>query len=269
MSESGALSVVRSTPFVWRTMLHNICMSSNEGGNNVVVRPATIVSTVTMHVPRIGLRSYMSTWMLRSAMRFTDRAQAIEDEHPGDWASPHAEEHMDHVIAAVMGAATFMEAMVNELFTDAADEEGLTGDGYLASLAAEPVWLMGDWWRESGEGMDKTLAKYQLLLSFAGKPKFDKGADPFQSAALLLKLRNTLVHFRPETVWSDETPKLEKQLKGLFAGNGLIDPKSRRWPNGVLGAGCARWSNSAARSLADETCLRLGISANYQRVLGR
>ena len=49
---------------------------------------------------------------------------------------------MDHVVAAVLATVTFTEAMVNELFTDAHEGEGLTGDGYLAPLDARTVDLM-------------------------------------------------------------------------------------------------------------------------------
>lgn len=153
---------------------------------------------------RIGQRSYLSTWMLRSAKRSSAAAQAIEDEHKGDWRSPHVEEHMDHVISAVLTSATFLEAMVNELYTDAFDEHNLTGDGYLAPLDPKAIKLMADWWAETNEGMDRTLAKYQLLLSFGGQDKLDSGVEPLQSAALLRRLRNEVVHYKPGTVYSDE-----------------------------------------------------------------
>src|SRR4051794_36968099 len=88
---------------------------------------------------RFGSRSYLSTWMLRSAQRFATIAERIENENTGSWASPHAEEHMDYVIASVLGSANFLEAVANELFADAAEGHGLEGDGYLASLRPEVV----------------------------------------------------------------------------------------------------------------------------------
>jgi hypothetical protein len=204
--------------------------------------------------------------MLRSSKRFAEMAQEIETEHFGDWGTPHCEEHMDLVIAAVLNSSTFLEAMINELFTDAADGHGHEKDGYIAPLSAGAVRLMAEWWRETDEGFDRTLTKYQLLLAFAGHEKLDRGAEPFQSAALLLRLRNAIVHYRPETIYSDEPHRLEVHLSGRFAANGLIAGGSNWWPNRALGAGAARWSYTVAQEFTDAVVSRLGIAPNYQRL---
>ena len=216
----------------------------------------------------LGVRSHASTWMLRSAMRFTDQAKRIEDDHPGEWKSPHVEEHKDLVIAAVLGAATFLEAMVNELFADASDNLETSGDRSLAPLSKKAICLMSDWWRETKQGVEGTLAKYQLLLEFNCQEKLDKGAEPYQSADLLLKLRNKLIHYRPETVYVGDSNRFENRLSGRFPGNGLVASKtSNYWLNCVLGAGCSQWSHETARALADEVVNRIGITPMYQRIL--
>lgn len=216
---------------------------------------------------RLGQRSYMSTWMLRGAQRYAAVATAIEDEHVNDWGDPHVLEHMDNVISAVLNAAMFLEAMANELYTDAADGHGLTGDGYLAPLDERTVALMAEWWELSGKGFDKTLNKYQLLLTFGDQPKLDKGAEPWQSAETLMRLRNAIVHFKPETIYSDEQHVLQKLVHGKFAANRMASPGSHWWPNGLLSEGCAWWAVESATALADEVSRRLNISPNYQRVL--
>jgi hypothetical protein len=192
----------------------------------------------------------------------------IEEEHRGHWASPYVEELADHSIVAILASATFLEAMVNELFTDAYDEHGLTGDGYLAPLDRRVVQLMAAWWTETDEGMDRPLAKYQLLLAFAGKSRLDSGSEPIQSAALLIKIRNAIAHYKPDTVYAEEPHRLIQACRGRFAPNGLRpDGSHAGWPNEMLGAGCAEWAHRSAQALADETCARLGITPNYQRAL--
>ena len=91
---------------------------------------------------RVMMRAYMSTWMLRSAQRFARMAHEIEVAHAGDASGPHAAEYTDYVIAAVLGATTFMEAMVNEVFTDAFDRPAITGDGYLTVLRPDTLRRM-------------------------------------------------------------------------------------------------------------------------------
>lgn len=217
---------------------------------------------------RVGQRSYLSSWMLRSARRTSSMAQRIELQNAGSWASPHAEEHMDWVLSSVLNSASFLEAMINELFTDAHDAHGLVGDGYLAPLKRETVRLMAQWWEETDQGFDRTLTKYQLLLAFAGEDKLDRGTEPFQSASLLLGLRNAVVHYKPTTVYTDEPHEIERRLKGRFPTNELLPPRATRgWPNGILSAGCATWAHESAEGLADETSSRLGIVPNYQRIL--
>jgi hypothetical protein len=237
----------------------------NEDGD-AVVTPAALKATAMVATARAGVRSYMSSWLLRSARRFASAAEQIEQDHPGVWRSPHVEEHLDHVISGVMNAATFLEAMINELFTDASEGHGLEGDGYLAPLDSRTVELMAAWWNETDQGFDRTLNKYQLLLAFAGSDKLDRGTEPYQSAKLLLELRNAIVHYRPSTVYADEEHALERKLRGKFAPNGLLSSGGPWWPNGALGAGCTRWAIDSALRLADEVSAQVGIVPNYQRV---
>jgi hypothetical protein len=234
--------------------------------SDALVKPAALRVTANMGVARAGVRSYMSSWLLRSARRFVSVAEQIERDRAGVWGSPHVEEHLDHVISAVLNAATFLEAMINELFTDASAGHGLTGDGYLAPLDSRTVELMAAWWDETDQGFDRTLNKYQLLLAFAGSGTLDRGAEPYQSAKLLLELRNAVVHYRPSTVYADEEHALERKLKAKFAPNGLFGSGGPWWPNGALGAGCGAWAIESAQRLADEVSARVGIEPNYQRV---
>jgi hypothetical protein len=134
--------------------------------------------------------------MLRSALRFADIAQSIEGQHPGEWKSPYVEDHRDYVISSIINSALFLEAMINELFTDAVEDHGIKNEGYIAPLTEATRALMKSWWEESGD-TSKTLAKYQMLLLFAGQPKLNRGDAPYQAAALLLELRNRITNQRP------------------------------------------------------------------------
>jgi hypothetical protein len=213
----------------------------------------------------IGIRNYMSSGMLRTAKRFAAEAQKIETKHVGVWKSPHVEQHMDYAIASIVSSALFMEAMINELYTDASEKHGIDKEGYIAPLDKRTQELMAGWWEETNKGFDKTLTKYQLLLTFAGKSKLNTSAEPYQSALLLIQLRNTIVHFRPETIYSNQVHELEKKLKGKFEDNKLAHPKSNWWTSRAIGAGCAEWAADSAQAFADEVSKRLNIKPNYMR----
>ena len=72
------------------------------------------------------------------------------------------------------------------------------------------------------------------------------------------KIRNALIHYRPE--WDNEQKehkKLKERLSGRFAlnkhGAGLW------FPHQCLGAGCAAWATNQAESFMTDFCQRLGI----------
>jgi hypothetical protein len=214
---------------------------------------------------RIAMRNYFSTYLLWSAQHSAGQAQAIEHAHTGD--SRFDIKHRAYVLTAVISAACFVEAMVNELFQDAHDSHGTTGDGYIAPLSSRTRESMGEWWESSGQGFEKVLEKYQLLLDFAGKPRLDKGKQPLQDAHLLVDLRNTLVHYRPETIAADVVHRLYTRLHPKnFADNALMAGSGNPWwPDHALGAGCAEWAYGAGKALTDRVSDELRITPNYRR----
>ena len=58
----------------------------------------------------------MSTWALRSAKMCAYKAELIEKENEGYWASPHIEEHINYAMTSIINSVVFLEAMINELF---------------------------------------------------------------------------------------------------------------------------------------------------------
>ena len=214
---------------------------------------------------KLTMRNYFSTHFLWAAHDSAEKAAAIESAHPG--ASRFDIEHRAYILGSVIAAASFIEAMINELFQDAYDGHGLTGEGYLEPLAGRTVELMGRWWDESGEGMERPLAKYQLLLLFADQPELDRGAEPYQSAALLLRLRNTLVHYHSESVAADVEHRFEVAMRGRFADNTLMAGSGNPWwPDHAMGAGFGHWAFESAKTLADAVSDALGITPNYRRL---
>lgn len=240
-----------------------MCNEEEQPATTVHPAPAKGVGLALSATPTA--RSYFSSWYLRTARRMADQAHSIENSS-GDWPSDGME-ILELVTTAVIQSSTFLEAMINELFADAYDQHGLSGVGYLAPLDTKAIRLMATYWGESG-GRDRTLAKYQLALSFADAPLLDIGCEPYQSADLLRKLRNRLIHYRPESIRPDTVAPLERALTRKYPSSRL-DTKGSWWPNRALSGGCARWACDSAHALADEFSSRMGIRPNYQRVMDR
>lgn len=228
--------------------------------------PPTVAAHGSIPTPTIVMRNYFSTYMLHAARRMSEAAGEIEAEHTG--GSRFNADHRGHVLGCILCSVAFLEAMINELYQDAYDRHGTAGDGYIAPLPANAREKMAEFWSGLKDGRYPTLSKYQMALLFAGKPRLDEGAQPFQSAHLLIGLRNAVAHFQPESLSADSPSVMEKRLKPQgFADNALMAGAGNPWwPDHCLGHGCTEWAWTSAVAFADRFSHDLGIQPNYQRV---
>ena len=212
---------------------------------------------------RVGLRDYFSTVYLHAAKTQHGSTEKLEKAHSG--SSKYDEDHRVLVLSSVISSFAFLEAMVNELFQDAADGHNVTNDGYLAPLDAGVIRRLADYWNWTG-GRDPLLVKYDRLLE-ASSAMAIKGTARYENVDRLRRLRNALVHFTPRTSYADTQTDLERRLKGLFADNALMTGAGNAWyPSHCLGAGCALWAYQTAEGYAREVCARLDIRPNFVRL---
>ncbi|MFJ2668108.1 hypothetical protein ACIO14_27560 [Nocardia fluminea] len=173
-------------------------------------------------------------------------------------------EHKALATTAVISAACFVESYVNEIYAVAADDNRALRaqmDG-VDNRAAE---LLGLVWKGTDMAADKwaLLDKYQFALAVAGKPKMNPGTNPCQNMKRLLRLRNALVHFKPEWQAHDVAHKVEADLKGIFPGNRLYG--GAPWfPQVCLAYGCAEWACDTSISFVDTWCGEMGIKLRPQ-----
>ena len=177
---------------------------------------------------RWSMRHYFSTNFLWTALHTSrlvgELETAIGDQPRFDMA------HRSYAAASVIASATFLEAAISEVFQDACDGHGLRDDGYLAPVAPDVVTMMALVWRATDAGRSlKPVEKWQCLLECVGRPRLDAGAAPAQDVLLVVRLRNVLVHFKPENVAADEEHALEKRLRGKFPNNKLMSGSGNPW----------------------------------------
>ena len=191
---------------------------------------------------------------LRAAALFASDADQHETAttvtEPPD--ETHVMKHRACVTAAILSAAAFLESSINELYKSVID--GNQKFSHLPTKLFKEIWEVAD-----GERFP-ILKKYQTALVMAGKERFAKGNEFYQNAESLIKLRDVLMHYKPE--WNDEGgihQKLEQRLSNKFPLNRYFGQQSLWFPHQCLGAGCALWSVDTARDFSDNFCLRLGI----------
>jgi hypothetical protein len=168
-------------------------------------------------------------------------------------------------LAGIVLAAAFLEGGINELFLSAADKD----TNVLPGSSAEELGLLSELWELLEDQRAAPLRKVQVALQATRRAPFEKGAPPFQSAENLFRLRNAVVHYKPE--WDDELDvhgDLQKRLKGQFADNPLVPVGVTWFPHRCIGAGCARWTCESGMGLLEEFIRRLGAQGVALKYIG-
>jgi len=106
-------------------------------------------------------------------------------------------------------------------------------------------------------------------IDVADAPPLDRGGQVYGNARLVLRLRNAIIHFRPEDRSAeDELDKLQKGLRERgFADNALMEGSGNPWwPDKALGYGAAEWAHLSVQALSDHVSDAIGIVPIYRKV---
>lgn len=167
-------------------------------------------------------------------------------------------------ISTVFSAVAFLETTINELYAESADDtlgvvRGLNRIDRLALARAKPLVL-------EHRGIS-ILEKFQMALILAHRPEMDRGAQPFQDADIVIKLRNELLHYAPE--WTGVKPdRFVLMLRNKFALSPMeADGIGPEYLDRYIGLGLAHWAFDTSLEFADAFFAKLGIQGFYQRAV--
>jgi hypothetical protein len=207
------------------------------------------------------MRKYFSTYFLFAARHSSLLACEIETTHEGE---SHLDiEHRGHVLSSILASAAFLESNINEVFQDVYDQHQSSA----GSLSTETSRVVAELWNSTDNGAKmRLLDKYQMILVLGGHKPLERGAQPYQDTALVLRLRNALAHFQPENLSAEEQHRMADQLRRKFPENRLMAGSGNpSWPDHALGHGCAEWALHSVKVLADHVMKTIGIETNYMR----
>jgi hypothetical protein len=206
----------------------------------------------------LRVKSGLSQFHLDSAIHFASACAEIEKaESDMDWPQPRWNEARSNALAAVLLAAASLESSINEFYQQAIDKDKKA----LKSLHENQMKLLAEIWPEI-ERLSP-LRKYQIALVAVGHNRMKKSQEPYRSVDGLMRLRNALLHFKPE--WDDDLnihKSLEEHLSQLFPISALAGRAKGRmvwFPNKCLGAGCAGWAIESSIKFVREFVEILGI----------
>jgi len=224
----------------------------------------------------IRIRDCFSVRYVQSASLFCQMGWAIESRYTGTRSIP-AEELLRHeafVLNALFSTVAFLEATINELWSDAADDAFFYTDEKSEAL----LRAVGEKWNNENY-FDRTPlpAKYQRVLEIGNRPLFPDEDPDFSGVKDLIAIRNYLMHYRREWVIipSDRdvsapaethAEKFERLLKHRFAENPFVPKNLPFFPDRCLGHGCAEWAVATSLSFTDRFFRALSLPAPYEGI---
>lgn len=215
---------------------------------------ARIEATLPSITGEITLRqkSAFAVQHLMAAARFSRICGNVEKAHEGEPLGNFFDEQIACVSACVLLSVASLESNINEYLSDSHNYFSKLSQ----SLQQELFTLLEK---------KSILEKYQYALVFKGKKKFKADLQTFQDANALIKLRNALVHFKPE--WHDEQDlheKLGKYLKGKFQINPFIGENGVFFPQQCMSYGCTKWAVKTALKFMEKFCELSGLPFRFE-----
>jgi hypothetical protein len=199
-------------------------------------------------------RAYLSSWHLNSAIILSNNAANIESNHEG--RNQFNVDHASYVVASIMSSIAFIESAINEIYEDIEDEHGGV---YTKPIKEDTKEKMKAKWGKLER--ERILKKYQKALEFSDIQIFIEHDYPYKDTDLAIKLRNQLVHYKPETFGGGAEHNLESELESRFELNPLMsNPTNHFFPDKCLGYGCAKWVLRSCLSLADDYIISLNLN---------
>ncbi len=190
------------------------------------------------------MRDNFSCLHFFAAAHFSARVKELEKAHNKEALGPFFHEIRFNSIAAVFTAFASVEALANELLVN------------WSKVVPNAPSLSN----KRKEEIDKKhpLCKLNFILTEGGKPKISCSVPPGEDLELLRKLRNALIHFRPEWLRNQaEHAKLSKKLRGRFAGSPFL-ASDVLFPRAWASHSCTTWAVRTARSVSNLVDDRLG-----------
>ncbi len=241
-----------------------------------------------MDSARILLREYFSITHLLTAARMARLGYEVEKLFKDAYNEELSLQDKAYALSAFYSATSFLEATINELFHDAAEQSSHARfseftDNQKLDLARY-VTNRSDWnsfktsksqaYRRAGTYGNEILMKFQFACHCLGISELPETSDIFQKTRLLIDSRNKMTHFEPESVavHDSEGPvtisDLMQRLNGLFeenpfsrAGNHILFPSLH------LGHGGAEWSVKTALEFGNTFFGQIGMPIPYEHVL--
>lgn len=219
-----------------------------------VLATATTKSTATARATSRTRYSFTAQFLRGSAI-FARRAHEIETGNDASTSEELQSEHLACVVGAITQAAAALEAEISEVL--------IHGPGH--HLGSNGINLAArDFLMPLAEIIDRepSLERYPLVLHLLGKPTLDRGANPYQIADLLTRLRNELIHYKSRWGEQMDRGKVFSRLEQMkFDKPAFVSKHMNFFPHRSLSASLASWSVTTGFEFITAFYKNLGIAS--------
>jgi hypothetical protein len=200
------------------------------------------------------VRSSLTAQFLMAGAMQARAAAEIEAKSPDTVTEDDKVAHRGFVIGAIMQATAALECEIWEVM--------IYGPGH--HLGSNGIDVQArDFLAPAAEVLDgeNVLERYGFVLHLLKKKGLDRGAQPWQDAALVVRLRNELVHYKSRWGKELESSKFLKALQDKrHPKPPFIQGSANFFPYECLSAGCASWSVRSCVAFMDAFYANLGFA---------
>lgn len=194
---------------------------------------------------------------LEASAIFVRRARAIEATAGASADDSTRCEHRGLVCAVIMQCVAALETEAHETCTHGPGSH--LGSNGTNSQAREFLLPLADVVDDQS-----ALTRFDLILHLLGKAPLDKGTNPYQSAVLVVRLRNELIHYKSRWGTQMERNRLQAALQGLrHASPPFADANMNFFPHRCLSAACATWALASVVGFLETFYIALGVSSRF------
>jgi hypothetical protein len=195
-----------------------------------------------------------------AAARFARLCYKVEDDNAGAPFGPFYDEITNYVTATILSSVASLESNINEIFADVRDNI-IVFDGLDMNILIE-IWDLIE--------EKPIMEKYQFALVLKKKDRMNKGNKHYQNVDALIKVRNALVHFKPEWLGQQqEHEKIGKLLRGKFTLSPFFDQNVPVFPLRCMTHGFADWAVRSSLEFAQWFTQCADISNRFDQFLDR
>ncbi len=192
---------------------------------------------------------------LFSAVLFSRKVRFIEEDNFGKPFGEFFTEIRSYSSASFMASAAAIEANINELYIS-----------HGSVLRQNIHNFEEEFWGKNGIEKKPVIDKYKEALKILKINSDIKNLDEFKDADLLLKLRNTFVHFKPNWDFSPEDQKSElKTVSERCKFSQFVDDGADLISMKCMSYSCSKWGVESAIRCIDKFAEISGLQNKIEK----